>query len=146
MDRRYVGIDLHRRRSVIYAMDAAGERLFCERIANDPLRLLEVVSAGRARAPEVVIEATYGWYWAVDLLAECGVLGASGASVGQRLGEPASQERRTRRALIWPICCGSVGWRRRGSRRQRCAKHVSWCAIARSWCSCAVVSKRRCMR
>jgi len=25
MDRRYVGIDLHRRRSAIYAMDAAGE-------------------------------------------------------------------------------------------------------------------------
>ena len=45
MDRRYVGIDLHRRRSVIYAMDAAGDRLFCERIANDSLRLLEVVSA-----------------------------------------------------------------------------------------------------
>ena len=49
MDRRYVGIDLHRRRSVIYAMDAAGDKLFCERIANEPLRLLEVVSAGRRR-------------------------------------------------------------------------------------------------
>ena len=48
MDRRYVGIDLHRRRSVIYAMDAAGDRLFCERIANEPMRLLEVVS-GPAR-------------------------------------------------------------------------------------------------
>jgi hypothetical protein len=34
MDRRYVGIDLHRRRSVAYAMDAAGERLFCERIGR----------------------------------------------------------------------------------------------------------------
>ena len=32
MDRRYVGIDLHRRRSVIYAMDAEGEKLFCQRI------------------------------------------------------------------------------------------------------------------
>ena len=71
MDRRYVGIDLHRRRSVIYAMDAQGERLFCERIANDSLRLLEVVSAAGENA-EVVIEATYGWYWAVDLLADAG--------------------------------------------------------------------------
>jgi transposase len=71
MDRRYVGIDLHRRRSVIYAMDAAGERLFCERIANEPLRLLEVVSEAGASA-EVVIEATYGWYWAVGLLREAG--------------------------------------------------------------------------
>jgi hypothetical protein len=50
MDRRYVGIDLHRRRSVIYAMDAAGDRLFCERIANEPMHLLEVVSAGHLRS------------------------------------------------------------------------------------------------
>jgi transposase len=71
MDRRYVGIDLHRRRSVIYAMGGDGERLFCERIANEPLRLLEVVSAAGQDA-EVVIEATYGWYWAVDLLREAG--------------------------------------------------------------------------
>jgi transposase len=71
MDRRYVGIDLHRRRSVIYAMDAEGERLFCERIANDSLRMLEVVSGAGVDA-EVVIEATYGWYWAVDVLTEAG--------------------------------------------------------------------------
>ena len=71
MDRRYVGIDLHRRRSVIYAMDAQGDRLFCERITNDALRLLEVVSEAGEGA-EVVIEATYGWYWAVDLLQDAG--------------------------------------------------------------------------
>ena len=57
MDRRYVGIGLHRRRSVIYAMDAAGDRVFCERIANEPMRLLEVVSTAGEGA-EVVIEAT----------------------------------------------------------------------------------------
>jgi transposase len=71
MDRRYVGIDLHRRRSVIYAMDTEGEKLFCERIDSEPLRLLEVVSAAGERA-EVVIEATYGWYWAVDLVQDAG--------------------------------------------------------------------------
>ena len=71
MDRRYVGIDLHRRRSVIHAMDAQGERLFCERISNDPLRLMEVVTDAGAGA-EVVIEATYGSYWAVDLLQDAG--------------------------------------------------------------------------
>src|SRR6476646_3572520 len=71
MDRRYVGIDLHRRRSVLYAMDAEGNKLFCERIENDSLRLLEVVSAAGDGA-EVVIEATYGWYWAVDLLRDAG--------------------------------------------------------------------------
>jgi transposase len=71
MGGRYVGIDLHRRRSVIYSMDSDGERLECVRIANDPLALLETVSAAGPDA-EVVIEATYGWYWAVDLLRDAG--------------------------------------------------------------------------
>jgi transposase len=71
MGGRYVGIDLHRRRSVIYTMGADGERLECVRIANDPLMLLEQVSNAGADA-EVVIEATYGWYWAVDLLRDAG--------------------------------------------------------------------------
>ena len=71
MGGRYVGIDLHRRRSVIYTMNADGEKLDCVRIANDALGLLEQVSrAGADR--QVVIEATYGWYWAVDLLRDAG--------------------------------------------------------------------------
>jgi transposase len=52
-------------------MDAAGEKLDCVRIANDPLALLEAVSSAGSDA-EVVVEATYGWYWAVDLLQEAG--------------------------------------------------------------------------
>ena len=71
MERQYVGIDLHRRRSVIYQMDEGGEKLSCVRVDNDPWRFAEAVS----RAPEgtdVVIEATYGWYWAADLLADLG--------------------------------------------------------------------------
>ena len=71
MGGRYVGIDLHRRRSVIYTMDADGERLDCVRIANDRWVLLEEVAKAGSDA-EVVIEATYGWYWAVDLLQEAG--------------------------------------------------------------------------
>ena len=39
MDRQYVGIDLHRRRSVIVRTDSAGEVLGEVRIENDPLRL-----------------------------------------------------------------------------------------------------------
>jgi transposase len=87
MDRRYVGIDLHRRRSVIYAMDAQGDRLFWERIANDSMRLLEVVSAA-GEDVDVVIEATYGWYWAVDVLQDAGfsvhLAHPSGNDWGQR--------------------------------------------------------------
>jgi transposase len=66
---RYVGIDLHRRRSVIYAMDAAGKKLSCVRIANEPITLARTVAdAVDGRDAEVVVEACYGWYWAVDLL------------------------------------------------------------------------------
>ena len=69
MAERYVGIDLHRRRSVIYAMDAKGNKLSCVRIANDPITLARTVAdAVDGRDAEVVIEACYGWYWAVDLL------------------------------------------------------------------------------
>src|SRR4051794_10483450 len=71
MGGRYVGIDLHRRRSVIYTMDADGEKLDSVRIANDPWVLLEEVAKAGSDA-EVVIEATYGWYWAVDLLRDAG--------------------------------------------------------------------------
>ncbi len=71
MGKEYVGIDLHRRRSVIYRMDEAGERIDCVRINNDPVWFAQEV--GKApKGSHVVIEATYGWYWAVDLLREHG--------------------------------------------------------------------------
>jgi transposase len=67
----YVGIDLHRRRSVIVRQDRNGEVLEEVRIDNDPVALsLAIEKAGPD--PEVVIEATYGWYWAVDVLEACG--------------------------------------------------------------------------
>src|SRR6266550_2091701 len=71
MDRQYVGVDFHRRRSVIVRVSASGERLGLHRIVNDPFELAEVVSLC-GEAPQVVIEATYGWYWAVELLQELG--------------------------------------------------------------------------
>ena len=66
-----VGIDLHRRRSVIVRMDQAGQRLGSCRIDNDPMALAaEIAKAGEH--PQVVLEATYGWYWAADVLADTG--------------------------------------------------------------------------
>ena len=66
-----VGIDLHRRRSVICRMSAEGEVLESVRIDNDRAGLLREVAKAGAGAP-VAIEATYGWYWAVDALQEQG--------------------------------------------------------------------------
>jgi len=67
MDRQYVGIDFHRRRSVIVRKDSAGDKLSVTHVANDPLAIAAVIAEAGAE-PEVVIEATYGWYWIVDWL------------------------------------------------------------------------------
>jgi transposase len=49
----------------------SGEQLSAVRIINDPVALgLEIERAGPN--PEVVLEATYGWYWAVDTLQAAG--------------------------------------------------------------------------
>jgi transposase len=70
--RPVVGVDLHRRRSVLVALDTDGQQLGpATRIWNDPARL--VAEAAKAGAhPRVVLEATYGWYWAVDALQDAG--------------------------------------------------------------------------
>jgi transposase len=66
-EQQYVGIDLHRRRSVIVRMNDAGEVLAVSKIDNDPVALsIAVAEAGPD--PEVALEACYGWYWAADLL------------------------------------------------------------------------------
>jgi transposase len=69
--KQFVGIDLHRRRSVLVRMTETGERLETVRISNDPEYLRQVM-ARAGEAPKVVLEAAYGWYWAADTLAELG--------------------------------------------------------------------------
>jgi transposase len=67
----YVGIDLHRRRSVIVRMSPDGEHLSTTKIDNDPVALAKAIAPAGPN-PEVIVEATYGWYWAADVLEECG--------------------------------------------------------------------------
>src|SRR4051794_38441774 len=62
---------LHRRRSVIVRMSEDGQVLGVEQVMNDPLELAAAV-AKAGPEPEVALESTYGWYWAVDLLQENG--------------------------------------------------------------------------
>ena len=71
MERQYVGIDLHRRSSTIYRMNGEGEMLGCVRIPSQPAELAQAM-ADAGESPEVVLESTYGWYWAADLLKELG--------------------------------------------------------------------------
>lgn len=71
--RQFVGVDVHRRRSVLVRMTESGEHLETVRISNDP-EYLRAVMARAGDAPEVVLEACYGWYWAADTLAELGAV------------------------------------------------------------------------
>src|SRR5215469_14754149 len=69
--RQVVGMDLHRRRSVLVRMTEDGRKLETVRITNSPAALRAVL-ARAGKNPRVVVEATYGWYWAVDVLEEAG--------------------------------------------------------------------------
>ena len=66
-----VGMDLHRRRSVLVRMTADGRKLETAHITNSPAALRRVI-ARAGKHPKVVLEATYGWYWAADTLAAAG--------------------------------------------------------------------------
>ena len=125
MTQEYVGIDLHRRRSVIYRMDEAGEKIGSVRVDNEPSRLAKEVSAAPVGS-DVIVEATYGWYWAADLLEEMGysvhLANPHGNDWGHRR---VKNDERDARDLA--DCSASDGWRRRGSHRRRSASSARWC-------------------
>src|SRR5260370_31773273 len=69
--RQVVGMDLHRQRSVLVRMTEDGRKLETVRIENSP-RALRAVIARAGENPRVVVEATYGWYWAANALEAAG--------------------------------------------------------------------------
>jgi transposase len=69
--KQFVGVDLHRRRTVLVRTTESGEVLESIRISND-VESLNLVMSRAGVDPEVVLEATYGWYWAADALQAAG--------------------------------------------------------------------------
>jgi transposase len=67
---RWVGIDLHRRRSFVTAISGDGEVSLRRRIANDREAFLELL--GCPDGTQVALEATYGWEWLAELLEDAG--------------------------------------------------------------------------
>jgi hypothetical protein len=59
---------------VIVVVDQQGHHLSTVRVGNNPAEVMAAVNAAGPN-PEVVVEATFGWCWLVDLLQEmgCGV-------------------------------------------------------------------------
>jgi transposase len=115
-----VGMDLHRRRSVLVGMTADGRKLETAHVTNSPA-VLRRVMARAGKHPKVVVEAAYGWYWAADTLA------AAGAEVhlAHPLGVRGFACRRVKNdgktPATWPACCGWGGCLRRGPPRMRSA-------------------------
>src|SRR5437899_12918642 len=66
----YLGVDLHRKRSVVTALAEDGTVLLSRRIASRPEDFQRVFGELEPCSLSVVFEATYGWCWFADLFAD----------------------------------------------------------------------------
>jgi transposase len=66
-----VGIDLHRKRSHVAALDEHGAELLSRRIVNDPETFIGLLE-GLDGESKIALEATYGWEWLAELLEDAG--------------------------------------------------------------------------
>jgi transposase len=69
----YVGVDLHRKRSHVVALDPAGQVIMSRRIGNAPAEFWRLFGELEPQPIEVAFEATDGWSWFADLLADAGI-------------------------------------------------------------------------
>ena len=67
---RWVGIDLHRRRSQIAIIDEHGKLALSKRIPTGRETITELL--GDPHGTHVALEATYGWEWLAELLEDAG--------------------------------------------------------------------------
>jgi transposase len=67
---RWVGVDLHRRRSQIAIIDEQGELTLQKRVPTGRETIVELL--GEPEGTHVAMEATYGWEWLAELLEEAG--------------------------------------------------------------------------
>ncbi|HEX9123028.1 MAG TPA: transposase [Actinomycetota bacterium] len=69
----YVGVDLHRKSSHVAVLADDGQLLATRRIPSRPEEFVRVFGELEAEPIEVAFEATYGWGWFADLLADVGI-------------------------------------------------------------------------
>jgi transposase len=117
-------------------MTEAGETLETVRISHDP-EYLRAVMARAGEAPEVVLEATYGWYWAADTLAELGAHVHLAHPLGVKMFSYRRVKNDARDAADLADLLRMVGCPRPGSRLRRHGSCAAGCGIGRSWSGCA---------
>jgi transposase len=69
----YIGVDLHRKVSHVVALDEAGETLLSRRFEHSREAFRRVFGELEPEPLAVAFEATYGWGWFADLLADAGI-------------------------------------------------------------------------
>ncbi len=69
----YIGVDLHRKKSQVAAIDVDGKLVFNRKVRTGPAELRQLIDELRPQPIEVAFEATFGWGWFADLLAELGI-------------------------------------------------------------------------
>jgi transposase len=69
----YLGVDLHRKVSHVVALDEAGREVLSRRFEHSPAAFRRVFGELEPEPISVAFEATYGWGWFADLLADAGI-------------------------------------------------------------------------
>jgi transposase len=69
----YLGVDLHRKVSHVVALDGAGREVLSRRFEHSPDAFRRVFGELEPEPISVAFEATYGWGWFADLLADVGI-------------------------------------------------------------------------
>jgi transposase len=69
----YIGVDLHRNKSQVAAIDQHGKLLLNRKVRTGPGEMQQLIDELRPQPIEVAFEATFGWGWFADLLAELGI-------------------------------------------------------------------------
>ena len=68
----YVGVDYHKRYSIVTMMDQRGRVIGQSKLSNDPLTLINYVER-LPKGSKVALEATGNWYYFYELVEDSGV-------------------------------------------------------------------------
>ena len=69
----YIGVDLHRKKSQVAAIEEDGRLVLNRKVRTGPGEMQQLIDELRPQPLQVAFEATFGWGWFADLLAELGI-------------------------------------------------------------------------
>jgi hypothetical protein len=141
-----VGVDLHRKRSQVVALDPAGGVVLSRRIGNAPAEFLRIFGELEPRPIEVAFEATDGWSWFADLLADAGIP----AHMAHPLATKAISAARVKNDAVHAKTLAHLlrtnllaeAW----IAHRRPARPAGWSAPGPAWSGCARASSPNCTR